>query len=227
MAGVVSAVKPDDSLDIEDDEGVVAPVPTESATDAANTETDDDAAEQENVDESDGSDGIESSAPLSRQRMRWLIGVAVGVAMTLVCGVLSVLLFVDHREVVSSEQRNADVVSATRQVVANLVTLRHDSADSDVKRIQDGSTGEFRKQMDDSTASFSALLKQGQVDSTGHATAVAVVSADEQHAEAIAAVSSTVKNAEAPAGQPRVYRVKVDLERPDGKWLVAKVEFVS
>lgn len=112
-------------------------------------------------------------------------------------------------------------------MVANLVTLRYSSADADVRRIQAGTTGDFRNQFADTTGSFAAVLKQGQVDSTGAATSVALINADDQHATAIAAVTSTVKNSEAPQGQQRVYRMKVDLTNQDGKWLVSNMEFVS
>ena len=65
------------------------------------------------------------------------------------------------------------------------------------------------------------------MESTGAAREVAIVTSDDSSATTIAAVTSTVKNSEVPDGQPRVYRMKLSLERHDGRWLVSNVEFVA
>ena len=123
--------------------------------------------------------------------------------------------------------RDNDITTAARQVVANLVTLRHGSADADVQRIRDGATGEFLNQIGDTTGGFAAVLKQGQVDSIGEANEVAILSSSDDTATMIAAVTSQVKNSEAPEGQPRVYRMKLQLAHVGDRWLVSDVEFVS
>lgn len=123
--------------------------------------------------------------------------------------------------------RDNDITTVARQVVANLVTLRHGSADTDVQRIRDGATGEFLNQIGDTTGGFAAVLKQGRVDSIGEANEVAILSSNNKTATVIAAVTSQVKNSEAPEGQPRVYRMKLQLTHVGDRWLVSGVEFVS
>jgi Mce-associated membrane protein len=125
------------------------------------------------------------------------------------------------------EDRDAAILSTTRHVVADLVTLRHDSAADDMKRVADSTVGKFHDQFADTSSAFSSVLQQGQVVSTGEAKEVALVDADDHKATTLAAVVSTVKNTEAPDGQQRVYRMKVSLESVGGRWLVSNVEFVS
>ena len=136
-------------------------------------------------------------------------------------------MYGSHRDAVAARDRDAQLLTTTREMAADLVTLPHGSADADVDRVRSHATGDFKSQISDTTGSFSTILKQGQVDSEGKARQVAVVSADDNHATTIAAVTSTVKNSETPEGQQRVYRMKLDLEQHDGKWLVSNVEFVS
>ena len=94
-------------------------------------------------------------------------------------------------------------------------------------KITNATTGDFRKQFTDGGGSFATVLQQGAVESTGAAREVAIVRADDSSATTIAAVTSTVKNSDVPDGQARVYRMKLSLEKHDGRWLVSNVEFVA
>ncbi|GAC49169.1 hypothetical protein [Gordonia aichiensis] len=180
--------------------------------------------------ESEDGDGIDSEraqqvvGPGGTRRAALFAGgflVAAGLAAG------AVVTGVQHHDRTVAANRHAEVIAATKQAAKNLVTLRYGSADEDVKRIRENATGEFLNQMGDTTGSFSTVLQQGKVESTGEAREVAVLNADKTSATTIAAVTSTVKNAQAPEGQPRVYRMKVSLTNKDNRWLVSNVEFVS
>lgn len=160
-------------------------------------------------------------------RGRQLLALVVGCALIVAGTAYGAVMYESHRDAVAARDRDAQLLTTTREVAADLVTLRHGSADADVDRVRSHATGDFKSQISDTTGSFSTILKQGQVDSEGKARQVAVVSADDDHATTIAAVTSTVKNSETPEGQQRVYRMKLDLEQHDGQWLVSNVEFVS
>ncbi|OPX16597.1 hypothetical protein B1964_04055 [Gordonia sp. i37] len=178
----------------------------------------------------DASGDATESAPTAADgpsRGRWLAVMLVCVALVIAGIAYGAVLFTSHRDAQAVDTRNALVLSTTREAAADLVTLRHNSADADVQRIRNLSTGDFQNQISDTTGSFSAILTQGQVDSVGSARQVALVSADDSKATTIAAVTSTVKNSETPEGQQRVYRMKLSLENHGGRWLVSNVEFVS
>lgn len=127
----------------------------------------------------------------------------------------------------SAQSRDRQVLETARQVVVNLVTLRHQSVEEDIQRVADGTTGPFRDQFTSASGSFGEVLNQGQVESTGEVKETGLVEADDAHAVVLAAVTSTVKNTEAPDGEIRVYRMKVSLDSVDGNWLVSEVEFVA
>ena len=127
----------------------------------------------------------------------------------------------------SAQSRDRQVLETARQVVVNLVTLRHQSVEEDIQRVADGTTGPFRDQFTSASGSFGEVLNQGQVESTGEVKEAGLVEADDAHAVVLAAVTSTVKNTEAPDGEIRVYRMKVSLDSVDGNWLVSDVEFVA
>lgn len=170
------------------------------------------------------SDAAEAERPLRRQFTALLLGC---LAVVIAASVTGAVYFDRHTEAVSDTDRNTEIVETAQQVVKNMVTLRHDTADADVRRIEDSTTGDFQKQFTDATGSFATVLTQGEVDSTGEATDAALVSADDNTATVIAAVTSTVKNTEAPEGQQRVYRMKLTMENIKGRWLASNVEFVS
>ncbi|MBC2642159.1 MULTISPECIES: hypothetical protein [unclassified Rhodococcus (in: high G+C Gram-positive bacteria)] len=127
----------------------------------------------------------------------------------------------------AAQSRDEQILETARQVVVNLVTLRHQSVDEDIQRVADGTTGPFRDQFTSASGSFGDVLNQGQVESTGEVKEAGLVTSDDDHGVVLAAVTSTVKNTEAPDGEIRVYRMKVSLDSVDGRWLVSDVEFVA
>ncbi|MFC9553363.1 hypothetical protein ACFTWF_21165 [Rhodococcus sp. NPDC056960] len=127
----------------------------------------------------------------------------------------------------AAQSRDEQILETARQVVVDLVTLRHQSVDEDIQRVADGTTGPFRDQFTSASGSFGDVLNQGQVESTGEVKEAGLVTSDDEHAVVLAAVTSTVKNTEAPDGEIRVYRMKVSLDSVDGRWLVSDVEFVA
>ena len=54
-----------------------------------------------------------------------------------------------------------------------------------------------------------------------------LVSGDSDSAVVLVAVDATVSNVKAPQGRPAHYRIKVDLAKEEGRWLVSKLEFVG
>ncbi|WP_040795751.1 hypothetical protein [Nocardia higoensis] len=170
-----------------------------------------------------GADGAEAPGRRPAVPAALLACLVVTIVAAIVGGIAGVRVHAAQRDA----DRDAAVIAATRKVVADLVSLRHDTAAADVQRIAEGTTGTFRDQFTGTGATFTTVLEQGKVESTGHAEEVALLDVDDTKATTLAAVVSTVKNTEAPEGQPRVYRMKVTLESSSGTWLVSNVEFVS
>lgn len=157
----------------------------------------------------------------------FLIGLAATLVIAIAAAVGGGISWTNLRAEQAAQSRDEQVLETARQVVVNLVTLRHQSVDEDIQRVADGTTGPFRDQFTSASGSFGDVLNQGQVESTGEVKEAGLVEADDDHAVVLAAVTSTVKNTEAPDGEIRVYRMKVSLDSVDGNWLVSDVEFVA
>lgn len=160
---------------------------------------------------------------------RWIAPAAMVllVAVFVVSTVVGVLSGLSARNAAVAEGRDKQVLEVASGMAVNLVTLGQHSADSDLSRVIDGTTGEFREQFVSAAEGFGALLTEGGVESTGEVRSSGIVDANEEAATVLAAVTSTVKNNEAPEGEIRVYRMKLSLTKVDGAWLVSNVEFVA
>ncbi|MGY0498223.1 hypothetical protein ACWZHB_06970 [Nocardia sp. FBN12] len=139
----------------------------------------------------------------------------------------AVKLFTDVRASEQASERDRIVLDTGRRVAAELVSLNHTSAKENLDTIAANSTGSFRDQFDKVSGTFSSVLTQGQVESSGEVKEAGIVSVGDDRAVIIAAVTSTVKNTEVPEGQMRVYRMKMTLEKNGSEWLVSNVEFVA
>lgn len=145
------------------------------------------------------------------------------------CVALSAIVFFSTRvsESRSIHIRDEKILETARTVLAGLVSLNHNSAQHDLDRIAESTTGEFLNQFNSVAATFAQVLDDGKVESTGTVREAAVLKATDDSATVLAAVTSEVKNTQAPDGQQRVYRMKANLSNDNGEWLVSNVEFVS
>ncbi|MBS4102992.1 hypothetical protein [Tsukamurella paurometabola] len=170
---------------------------------------------------------VKESPTVNRRQVAVFASVAALLIGTVAAGAGAGWFLVQHRDANQARDRDKSVMDTAGRVAADLVTLRAGSADDDIKKIQESSTGEFRQQIGDSTSSFAAVLRQGEVDSTGKASQLAIEESGDDQSVVLAAVTSTLKNSESPEAQQRVYRMRVTLDRSGSNWLVSKVEFVA
>lgn len=180
------------------------------------------------VPEDEGALGSEET-PADRPRS-WWIGPAASLLLVLVLVVstiICVLSTMSARASDDTDARNRQILDTASAMAVNLVTLGQDSADSDLTRVIDGTTGGFREQFVSAADGFGALLTEGGVQSVGEVKSAGIVDSSDDSATVLAAVTSTVKNNEAPDGEVRVYRMKLSLTNVDGAWLVSNVEFVA
>lgn len=118
------------------------------------------------------------------------------------------------------------VLAAGRQAAVNLVSVNYNTADADIKRVEDSSTGDFASLFGQNVDSYAGIVKEGKVISTGQVTEAGVESLNGDDAQVLAAISSKVQNSQVPQGETREYRVEMSLHYQDGAWKVAKMEFI-
>ncbi|NMO91616.1 hypothetical protein [Actinomycetospora sp. TBRC 11914] len=118
------------------------------------------------------------------------------------------------------------VLAASRQAAVDLVSVNYNTADADIQRVREVSTGDFASLFGQNIDSYSGVVKEGKVISTGQVTEAGVESLDGDDAQVIASISSKVQNSQVPQGETREYRVEMSMQYADGAWKVAKMEFI-
>ncbi|MGH4022933.1 MAG: hypothetical protein ACRDT0_27605 [Pseudonocardiaceae bacterium] len=182
---------------------------------------------QENADDADaaaGPSGGDERPPRSR---RYLAALATLTVLAVVLIVGGVILSVRVYQADVESDRRAEALQTARQMVLNLTTINHKTADRDVQRLLDGATGPFADEFGGSQP-FVDMVRQSKVNSTGQVASAGVERVDENRARVLVAVRSEVRNTAAPeGGEPRNYRLGVDLQREGDRWLVSNMEFIQ
>jgi Mce-associated membrane protein len=118
-------------------------------------------------------------------------------------------------------------LAAARQTTVNFVTISAATVDRDLKRVEDGATGDFKDEFTQAAPQVRAAVVENKVDSRGTVLRAAVVSSDRSSAVVLVAVDATVSNVNAPTGRLAHYRIRVNLALVNGVWLVSTLEFVG
>jgi Mce-associated membrane protein len=150
-------------------------------------------------------------------------------ALSVVLAVLlagSVLLFRHDQEISTTAQRQG-ALAAARAVALELSTIGAGNAAQHMSILASQSTGEFHDQLSGYSAIFQKLLRAGNVSSRSEVTAEGVERLDTDSATVLLTVAATVTNTQLPTGQPRNFRLAVQLQRSGGRWLASKMDYVG
>lgn len=171
-----------------------------------------------------------TSLTLERRRIG-LPSVTPGLAATtvLVLALLALagwrgLAWQDARDRLSDEKAAAAAASAE---VEGLIDISGATSDADMARLLDGATADFRSELEAQADRLQKALAANRVEASGEAVSAGVVELDGDRATVIVAATGTVRNKSTRAAEPRNYRLKVELVRSDGDWLVSGLEFVA
>ena len=193
------------------------------ATDAVAPETDYDATETVDTSEPEAA---QPAVPRARRSRIALAAAILAVVLTLGFLGASGYMIVQHRRVVAEQQRSTEFAAAARQGVVTLMSLNFNSAQDDVKRILDNTTGEFKKDFAGQADEFAKVAQSSQVITEATVNATAVQSMSQDTATVLVAVTTQVSNAASKQQEPRSWRLRVDMARDGGQIKLAKVEFV-
>lgn len=126
------------------------------------------------------------------------------------------------------EAARAAALAAARQEALNLIAVDGTDTDADIAAVLAGATGAFKADFTSRSADLKRVITGAKVTSSElKVVEAAVVRADEESATVIVAADSIVKNAAKPDGAPRSYRMLLDLELVDGRWLTSSLEVVG
>lgn len=168
------------------------------------------------VAESEIADG--DSAP--RRAILFAVVVVVALAM-LVCW----LGFRVHQSQQAQGQRS-QFLQVARQGALNLTTIDWQHADADVHRILDGATGEFYNDFAKRSQPFVEVLQQAKATTVGAITEAGLQSQTADTAQALVAVSVRTSNAGEADPVPRVWRMRITVQKVGDQVKVSNVGFV-
>ena len=118
------------------------------------------------------------------------------------------------------------MVQAGRDGVLALTSIDYERVDEDVQRILDSSTGLFRDDFALRAESFKAAARKAQSKSVGTVSEAGVETVDGDQGRVLVTLVVMTSNRGAPEQQPKVWRTRVSIDKEDGAYKVAAVEFI-
>ena len=199
--------------------------PAEPGEDAEPIDIDE--AEAEAEADADSEPAARTSRRLRVPRIRWGIVAAVLAILCISALVtLSVLMVLNHREQEREQARTAEYAAAARQSVVTLMSLDFNSAQEDVQRIIDNTTGQFKADFEAQAEAFAQVARDSKVVTEVTVNVAAIKSSTDTSATALVSATSRVTNSAGAKQEPRSWRLMVDLVREGDQIKMAKVEFV-
>ncbi|MFC5731495.1 MULTISPECIES: nuclear transport factor 2 family protein [Nocardioides] len=160
-----------------------------------------------------------------RARVPWRAGaVALVVVAALAVGGERALAWQDEHARATDEK---DAAAAAAAEVEGLIDISGSTSEDDVAKLLDGATAGFRSELEAQADRLRRTLSKNKVAATGKVVSTGVVKLEGGRATVIVAAVGTVKNKQTAEAEPRNYRLRVDLQRDDDRWLVSGLEFVA
>ena len=161
-------------------------------------------------------------SPASHVWLAMLVGILVAVVLAGLVGWLSYRFQVSHRD---AERRDL-FVQVGKQAALNLTTIDYREADSDIKRILDGATGQFHDEFAQRSQPFVSVVKQAKSKSVGTVTEAGLESQTPDAAQVLVAVSVKTSTADGAEQDPRAWRMRISVQKVGDQAKVSNVRFV-
>ncbi|GAB1813139.1 hypothetical protein MUNTM_21780 [Mycobacterium sp. MUNTM1] len=157
-----------------------------------------------------------------RRRINVARCVAAGVlaAVLAAAGYEGWLVFQHHQKDVAAAQ----ALDAAKKYILTLTSVDTNAIDKNFTDVLDGSTGEFKDMYTKSSAQLRQTLIDNKAAAHGTVIDAAVQSATTDKVDVVLFVDQSVSNGAAPAPQLDRSRVKMTMEKVDGRWLASRVE---
>lgn len=158
-----------------------------------------------------------------RRVLRPVSLLSVGLVLSLVlAGWMGLKVRSDNR--LDDARREAVAVAQTYAV--NLTTYDYAKLDADFARVLDASTGGFRTEYTAASESLRTLIAKFKATATGKVLSTAVLSISTGRAELLLFVDQTVNNSNTEAPRIDRTRMRMGLEKQDGRWLISSLDLV-
>lgn len=126
-----------------------------------------------------------------------------------------------------ADQARAEAVTAARQAMKNFMEVNPARLDTDMQRVADGATGDFKAEFEDDRATLRKTYQEKKIEAHGEVLAAA---ADARNSDRDSVRVLLVVDQNVTAGtssQLRHYRLQLDMVAEGDRWLVSTLSFVS
>jgi serine/threonine protein kinase len=178
-------------------------------------------------------DDSASSSPQPAAPKRPLVRVATVVPALLAIVLVATAAFATIETVRTNRLASRTVptwqpyVDAAKTIAVDLTTINYQTADSDIQRILDNSTGTFHDDFSKRSEPFKQVVRQAQSASSGTVSGAGLESVDGTKARVLVAVSIKTTNAGKPEQEPKEWRMRISVDKIGQSYKASKTEFVS
>lgn len=158
----------------------------------------------------------------SALRLGGVVGLSFVVVLTVLCGWLGF----QAKQARQDARLRAALVHVAEQGAVNLTTIDHRNVDTDVQRILDSATGQFREDFQSRSAPFIDVVRQAKSTSVGTVTAAGLESLDGREGRVLVSVTVTTTSSADADEQPRYWRMRITVTQQDDGAKVSNVDFV-
>jgi Mce-associated membrane protein len=118
-------------------------------------------------------------------------------------------------------------VAAASDEVTGLISVSEKTSTAEIDRLRAGATADFGSELEEQSTALRRALQSQTITSTGSVASAGVVAWAPSKARVLVAAVGKVSNGSSKEATPRAYRLRVDLRKVEGRWLVSDMEFVS
>jgi Mce-associated membrane protein len=159
----------------------------------------------------------------SPTRLAAVVGLASVVALLALVGWLG---YQQHAVKSAIQQRNL-FLETGKQAATNLTTIDFATADADIARILDSTSGAFHDDFKTRSGPFIDVVRKTQSKSAGKISEAAIESINGNTAQLLIAVNVETKTTAMPQPSSRAWRMRIAVERNGDSAKVTKVDFVA
>ncbi|WP_019932055.1 hypothetical protein [Nocardia sp. BMG111209] len=207
--------------------GATTDEPVSTDADAAETVPDSGAAERaESGTDAESADPSEAGEPARPGSRRGVLAAAVaGVVLVAAVVTVVVLAVQAHHRQQQLDQRAA-ATHAACDFGHVFATYSSDHIDDYLKQVSDASTGDWKKQIDETGPQVKKAVVDKKVSSTANDVQCGLKSGSDHDAQVLLLISQTFSSAAAPDSAPNTITAAatVEMRQVGGKWLVAKFD---
>lgn len=175
--------------------------------------------------ESDGDPGdgdtVDGTGPRDRARLSLPLVPMLAVLLVVLLGAGGVLFFTGPQRSAVRTGDYVDALQAARSAVVDLTSFDYLTLDDDIEQIRRIATGDLKKESVAQLDSRRQEITDAQAVANTEVVGAGVTSVDESDATVLMVIQATQRSAASPQAQVVRYRIRVELEKVEGRWLLS------